>query len=150
MRVRGTRDPTKRFSHVMVLTIRDHALAGLTSNADVAAVLQREHHPGITSADVARWRAEHHRFNAAIVGAQAAMDARAIGVIGDAIDGGDVATAKWWLERRNANFKPASKVEFGGRIEHLDARLSRRLSESDLRARGVIIDVDADAITDGR
>lgn len=138
MRARGR--TTVYFSHAMPDYIRHYTLSGLTSDADVAERLAARFDPEITEEHVKRWRREYRRFNNAVAGALSDTDARAVSVITDAIDSGDVATAKWWLERRNANFKPTAKLEHGGRIEGLDARLANRISEAELRERGIIAD----------
>lgn len=131
-----------RYLHGMASFIESYSLLGLTGNSEVAAILSEHYGQDITSADVARWRRQYPRLNAKIVNALHNLEAKSIKVIANAIDDGDVASAKWVLERRNEHFKPASKINLSGRVEGLSDLLARRMSEDELRAKGVLYDED--------
>lgn len=129
-----------KYFHSMVQYMREHVLAGLTKNSDVARVLSAGYGQKIEAGDVARWRRQHPRLNDAIVCGLDNMSAAAAGVVASAIRDGDVATAKWFLERRNVLYKPTAKIEGGGRGGDLDDLLRQRMSEDDLYALGVLKD----------
>jgi hypothetical protein len=129
-----------KYFHSMVYYLREHVLSGLSSNSDVARVLSHAYGQNIEAGDVARWRRQHKRLNEVIVCGMDNMNAAAVGVVAGAIHDGDVATARWWLERRNTLFKPTAKIEGGGRGGDLDDLLKQRMSEDDLYALGVLRD----------
>ncbi len=131
-----------RFRHSMADYVQDYLLCGLTGNADIARILAEGYDMPIEAADVARWRRQHARFDAKCTNAQDALQAVSMGVVGRAIKDGDVTTARWYLERTNANFKPSSKVDMSNRIEGLGDMLSRRMTEDELRKQGVLSDDD--------
>lgn len=137
-----------RYLHGMADFIASYSLIGLTGNSEVARILSEHYGQDITSSDVSLWRRQHPRLNAKIVNALDNMEAKSIRVVANAIDEGDVATAKWFLERRNEHFKPSSKVNLSGRVEGLSDMLARRASEDDLRAAGVLYDKDEDGNDD--
>lgn len=134
-----------RYSHHMPDWVREHSLSGMVSHDDVASVLRRKFDERITPAHVAQWRRQHAKFESAVVGALNDLQAECMTVIGEAVRGGDVATAKWVMERTNERFKPSSKVDMRSSVQNLDDRLSRRaVSESELRAAGVLYDDETD------
>jgi hypothetical protein len=139
MRQRG-RAPV-RFSHHMVLEVRDCARAGYGTNADIAEQLASIFDERITADDVARWRREYARFNAACAAAVRQSNIIATNVVFEAVKSGDVATAFKWLERRNPAFMPKSRMDVRGGST-LDALLKERMTEDDLRADGTITDGD--------
>jgi hypothetical protein len=131
-----------RFQHSMVDYLREHILAGLAGNGEIARVLADGYAKPIASEHVAAWRRQYARFDMVCTNALEQMHAECAGLLRQSVKDGDVATAKWWLERTNQRFKPASKLEHAGRVEGLGEMLSRRVSEDELRAQGVLIDDD--------
>ncbi len=131
-----------RFSFHMIESVRRAALAGVASNADIARVLRRRDHR-IGVSHVVKWREAYVTFNQACedaldeqleeianVGAEAALD-------------GDTIMIKYMLDRLHPAFMPKSKNETTHKGEGLDEMLKRRaLSDDDLRASGVIQDVE--------
>ncbi len=126
----------------MASYIEQYSLIGLTNNSEVAAILAERYGQDITAADISRWRRQYPRLNAKISNALHNMEAKCMRVISNAVDDGDVATAKWFMERRNEHFKPSSKLNLSGRVEGLSDLLARRTSEDQLRAQGVLYDED--------
>jgi len=133
-----------RFHHSMVNYIREYMLAGLTGNADIARILGDAYKKPITTDDVARWRRQHPRMDMVCVNSVDHMDAIAVGVVSQAIKDGSTSDAWRWLERRNPNFKPASKVDMSGRVEGLGDMLARRTTNAELIERGVLEVDDGD------
>lgn len=133
-----------KFFHSMADFIEQFSLTGLTGNSEVARILSEHYGQDITAGDVARWRRQYPRLNMKIVNALDNMSAKCSRVISRAVDDGDVATAKWFLERRNDHFKPSSKLNLSGRVEGLSDLLARRTSEEQLRAQGVLYDDDGE------
>lgn len=131
-----------RYLHGMASFIESYSLLGLTGNSEVARILSEHYGQDITAGDVALWRRQYPRLNAKVINALDNLEAKSVRVVANAIDDGDVATAKWLLERRNEHFKPASKLSLSGRVEGLSDMLARRMSEDQLRATGVLYDED--------
>lgn len=131
-----------RYLHGMASHIEQYSLIGLTGNSEVARILSEHYGQDIAAADVSRWRRQYPRLNAKITNALDNMEAKCARVISTAVDDGDVATAKWFLERRNEHFKPSSRVNLSGRVEGLSEMLARRTSEDQLRKDGVLFDED--------
>jgi hypothetical protein len=128
-----------RFHYAMCAVVEDHALAGLTGNAELAEILADVFDMPATATHIAQWRRQHPRFNRAVINALHNLDRIAIGNIRREMVEGDVVTSKWWLERRNPLFKPSSKVEHGGKVEGLAELLQRRTSDQELEQEGVLI-----------
>lgn len=131
-----------RYHHSMVDYIREFMLCGLTGNAAVADILSQEYDRPIGAEHVAAWRRMYRRFDIVCTHALTQFQAQCMGVIGQAVADGDVATAKWAMERTNPAFRPSAKVEHGGRIEGLGDMLARRVSEDELRKQGILTDDD--------
>lgn len=131
-----------RYLHGMASYIEQFSLIGLTGNSEVARILSEQYGQDIAAHDVARWRRQYPRLNAKIVNALDVLQAKSMRVIGNAVDDGDVTTAKWVMERTNDLFKPSSKINLSGRVEGLSDMLARRTSEEQLRAQGVLYDED--------
>ena len=128
-----------RYNPHMPDWVRQHAIAGLTSNDDIAHVLQQRFDDRITAADVALWRRQHHKFNAAVAAAMTDFQAECASVIAKAVREGDVAAAKWYLERTSERFKPSSKVDMNSNAGALDERLRKRqMTEEELASKGVL------------
>lgn len=143
-----SRRPVQYFNR-MPDKVRSYALSGLTSNADIARVLQRHFDERITDKDVVRWRKQYWRFNQACVHSVDEANMEITNVAYEAAAGGDLPMVRWWLERRNPAFMPKSKLDHSGAIGTLDDRLkSRALSNDEARARGLIYDDDDDGADD--
>ena len=129
-----------RFSHHMVRCVEGYALSGLTSNGEIARILRANFDERITSADVARWRSQQPRLNkvCSITGDFANMVAAS--KLFEAIQDGDLTTARWWSERRNPAFMPKSKMDVTN-PDTLGERLKRRaMTDDEARGKGLIYD----------
>lgn len=128
-----------RFHHSMVDFVREHILAGLTGDDDIARILAEGYRKPVGREHVTLWKRQHPRFARVCENAVDNMNAIAVGVVAQAIKDGSTVDAWKWLERRNELFKPASKVDLTGRVEGLAEMLTRRTSEAQLEKDGVLI-----------
>lgn len=133
------------FSHSMILWLRNHILAGLTGNADIARVLRIRYAHQIEAGDVARWRAQHPLFEAVCASAVDEMCAEMAGHMVEHARSGSESAARYLLDRRAPAFRPAQRVEHAGQVTTLEGMLRERAmtpeeQEADARARGLIRD----------
>ena len=90
---------------------------------------------------VRNWRTKFPEFNAAFDEGALEADLRCTDVVFDAACGGSAPDARWWLERRNAAFRPKQDVQQSYDKNTLAALITRHeMSEDQLREQGVIED----------
>lgn len=114
---------------------------GLASNDDFARILSHRYEMDITGGDISRWRRQYWRFNSAIACALDDFMAVCTNVVVDAVEKGDVASAKWAMERGTERWKPRSQLQLDGRLEGLTDMLKRR-TERDLYDEGILEEPD--------
>ena len=128
-----------RFSWHYLQLVREAAIGGLTSNAEIASALQWED-ARITEVEIKRWRKQHPRFESVCSHALQRANSQLANKVYRAAMEGDTQSARWWLERRSPPFMPKSRTEHSG-VETLEDALKRRqLSDDELRQAGVLYD----------
>jgi transposase-like protein len=124
------------FRHAFIHTARTLAMAGITSNAELAARF------GVSTTAVANWRKQFPEFEQAIQGGHVELVEEMTDVVVRSAREGDITSARYLLDRRAPAFKPSSKTELSGRVEGLADLIARRVSDEALRAQGVLYDED--------
>ncbi len=137
-----------RFSWHYLEAVREAAIGGLEASADIAQALRRKDHR-ITTEHVTYWRRQYPEFDRECKDALEAANTAVANVVYEAALGGDLAAAKYWLDRRSAAFMPKQKNvhEVG---EQLDDILRRRAkTPEELKDMGVLIDQEPAPLEDG-
>lgn len=141
-------DAGPRFSWSYLRAVRLAAIGGMLSTAEIAQALRRTD-PRITTAHVTRWRFQHPLFEQACNDALDRANTEIANVVFEAAKGGDVAAARYWLDRRSPAFMPKQKnVNEAG--EQLADILSRRaVPPEELVASGVLVHRPRPPLDDG-
>lgn len=129
-----------RFSYHYIARVRRASLAMMTSNVDIARVLQRAD-IRITVSHVVRWRNEYPQFNRACNDAlEEQLEDLAYGLYQAGVEG-DTSASKYMLDRLHPAFMPKSKNELTHKGESLEEVLKRRqMTDEELLEQGVITD----------
>ena len=70
------------------------------------------HHVGTTLEALRRWLARSVEFRASVAKAEAEAELRCTSIVTKAVIDGDVASARWWLERRRpSDWGTASRID---------------------------------------
>lgn len=122
------------FRYSFVDIARTMSAAGFTTNADLGPRF------GVSATTIGRWKQRFPDFAAAIEGGHAEMvDELTHRMLALSREGSESAT-RFLLERRVPTFQPSAKVAVTGKVEGLGEMLSRRMSEDELKAAGILTD----------
>lgn len=97
-------------------------------------ITQACQYAGVSRETYYKWLKQYPAFAVNVEAAQNALGKKAKNVIASAVDGGDAATAKWYLERRDPDFKAKGELE-----------VSPVLQESREKIKGFLDDDNDDA-----
>lgn len=96
-------DTKWRFSNIA--KVKQYVLAGYTENKDIGRLL------GVSAETISAWRLKYPKFEDAIRLTEAAVTVKAVNLIEESIEHGNVDTAKWWLSKRSPAFKDEKKAD---------------------------------------
>jgi hypothetical protein len=77
------------------------------------------------------WLAEHPYFSTRMAEAQAAPNKRAKEVIVQSINAGDASSAKWWLERKDPDFRNKGELLVNPEHERVENKLKGFMDDTD-------------------
>ena len=118
---------------MLAVTGGEATQAGCGTNSEIAQRL------GVHPSQITRWRTAYVEFEDAIANGHLKAVTRANSAILQAGFDGDVASLKWWLDRRGGDaFRPSARIEHSSK-EGLAELLARRISDATLQEMGVLI-----------
>ncbi len=86
---------------------------------------------GISNMTYYRWLAEDDQFSYKMSVAQSAPNTKAKSVIIEALKAGDVATARWYLDRRDPDFKAKAELEVSPGMIKTEEKLKEFMDDTD-------------------
>lgn len=131
----------KKFRYVYIMRVREMAISGVTSNAEIAERL------GVFEKDVRDWRQKIPKFDRECrVAVSEANQVVANFAYRRACE--DDTMARWWLDRRHPEFMPKQKLDHTSNGNTLKDLLAEHgaMDEEEARERGLIYDGDDESI----
>lgn len=122
------------FRYAFVHAARTLSLAGIVSNAELAGRFN------VSPTTIADWKQRFPEFAQAIEAGATELAEEMVDIVVRSARDGDIASAKYLLDRRLKQFQPSAKVEHAGRVEGLGDMLARRVTNEELVAQGILTD----------
>lgn len=140
----GENQPLKcrLFKHGFIKIARTLAAADVKSNEELARFF------GVHPVTVGRWRDQFPAFDQAIKTGDLDAMLLCTDTVLNSVRDGNSGDAKWWMDRRNAAFRPSAKLDVSTRSDNIAAVLASRggkpMTEAELIAEGIILPVSED------